>query len=668
GQTNLDGRLDAIEAKEASDYLDLNTKTTTNASNIASTNSRLDGIIANAGNGTVPTELIDVRTGSDGINYATAGDAVRKQFNTINEAVGHAINTLPSSKKDGYYLNLSGGEVAHSSSFVTDYIEINSGMTVKVENVYLDASRSIVAYDKEKNPIEPILYGSTLTTLSFEVKEGWHYFRATGAIARGDIKAYYTGITQDILDATNNLKFQNKTLSNFEGSKLLTGDDLNNLTFGAYHSSSDTVTKALLNAPKGIRGSLKIIYIPIHDNKGIMYLVDAYSKTYVRQFNGNYWTDWEKFGNGISDPYNRTNIDRTELAPLIESFTPTLATWNATEFRWELDTGGRISADITVEANTPYLITVGYTKGTNQMGTWDNGTLFDVVLGDEKISIYALNDANWQVMLTPKTSGTAKLVLGSDLWKGFIYSCKVNKVNAFAIPNFSFSEADVKAYDTSIGIGMFTQQKLAYDASSDNQGKRNTALGMRTHENLDTGYDNTAVGYQAQMNMTNGLGNTAVGNKVQRNVTTGVYNTGVGWNAQANITTGNWNTALGLEAQLALTTGVNNVSVGRRSSDIMTTGSHNVHIGAHSGFYPKATIDSEGQVFVGQQTSQLTDGRQDRAIAIGQFAHADQDAIAIGAGVDAQANRIVIGSNKHESVKIAGKIINFNSDGTVTWS
>ncbi|WP_196756099.1 pyocin knob domain-containing protein, partial [Streptococcus parauberis] len=301
-----------------------------------------------------------------------------------NEAVGHAINTLPSSKKDGYYLNLSGGEVAHSSSFVTDYIEINSGMTVKVENVYLDASRSIVAYDKEKNPIEPILYGSALTTLSFEVKEGWHYFRATGAIARGDIKAYYTGITQDILDATNNLKFQNKTLSNFEGSKLLTGDDLNNLTFGAYHSSSDTVTKALLNAPKGIRGSLKIIYIPIHDNKGIMYLVDAYSKTYVRQFNGNYWTDWEKFGNGISDPYNRTNIDRTELAPLIESFTPTLATWNATEFRWELDTGGRISADITVEANTPYLITVGYTKGTNQMGTWDNGTLFDVVLGDEK--------------------------------------------------------------------------------------------------------------------------------------------------------------------------------------------------------------------------------------------------------------------------------------------
>lgn len=50
------------------------------STDIERTESRIDGLIANAGNGTVPSELTDMRVALDGQTYATAGEAVRKQF------------------------------------------------------------------------------------------------------------------------------------------------------------------------------------------------------------------------------------------------------------------------------------------------------------------------------------------------------------------------------------------------------------------------------------------------------------------------------------------------------------------------------------------------------------------------------------------------------------
>ena len=56
------------------------------AQDVTRTESRIDNLIANAGNGTVPSELIDMRVGADGKVRGTAGNAMREQFQVVNMA------------------------------------------------------------------------------------------------------------------------------------------------------------------------------------------------------------------------------------------------------------------------------------------------------------------------------------------------------------------------------------------------------------------------------------------------------------------------------------------------------------------------------------------------------------------------------------------------------
>ena len=78
----LGARLDGLDAEDA----DLQSQINTNKTSITNTDSRIDNLIANAGNGTVPSELIDMRVGADGKVRGTAGNAMREQFQVVNMA------------------------------------------------------------------------------------------------------------------------------------------------------------------------------------------------------------------------------------------------------------------------------------------------------------------------------------------------------------------------------------------------------------------------------------------------------------------------------------------------------------------------------------------------------------------------------------------------------
>lgn len=71
-EATLGDRLQSMDGKIS--------QTTTD---ITRTEARIDGLIANAGNGTVPSELTDMRVAVSGKKYSTAGEAVRNQFKNV---------------------------------------------------------------------------------------------------------------------------------------------------------------------------------------------------------------------------------------------------------------------------------------------------------------------------------------------------------------------------------------------------------------------------------------------------------------------------------------------------------------------------------------------------------------------------------------------------------
>ena len=73
--------------------------------NVNSIRSRIDNIIANSTSTEGNSELIDIRTGSDGTVYGSAGSAVRKQLGAIIDKQNAAFNSIPISWKYGKSLD-----------------------------------------------------------------------------------------------------------------------------------------------------------------------------------------------------------------------------------------------------------------------------------------------------------------------------------------------------------------------------------------------------------------------------------------------------------------------------------------------------------------------------------------------------------------------------------
>lgn len=136
GQSSLDARLDGLDAKDT----DLQNKINT-----------------------IFSEVSDIRIGFDGKTYATAGDAVRKQFLGINEKLTKITkpdgNKLVYSKYGGnnlinkndliagYYINSSGVMTQSEPWCATDYIDVS-------DHVYLNLQRGVGLsswYDSGKN-------------------------------------------------------------------------------------------------------------------------------------------------------------------------------------------------------------------------------------------------------------------------------------------------------------------------------------------------------------------------------------------------------------------------------------------------------------------------------------------------------------------------------------
>ena len=80
--SELTQQTDTIDSKVDNAVTTLNSTVTTAENRI---NARVDNIIVNSSSTEGNSELIDIRSGADGVTYTTAGKAVRKQLTNIAE-------------------------------------------------------------------------------------------------------------------------------------------------------------------------------------------------------------------------------------------------------------------------------------------------------------------------------------------------------------------------------------------------------------------------------------------------------------------------------------------------------------------------------------------------------------------------------------------------------
>lgn len=124
--------------------------------------SRIDGLIANAGNGTAPSELIDLRVGFDGKKYDTAGKAVREQLkNKADLVVGTNLINFEDAEK-GYYISYASGGKTAVADFQINYWSVVAGtryysnVTANVHVAFFDASnRFLTGFLNQKSFVAP---------------------------------------------------------------------------------------------------------------------------------------------------------------------------------------------------------------------------------------------------------------------------------------------------------------------------------------------------------------------------------------------------------------------------------------------------------------------------------------------------------------------------------
>ena len=111
---------------------------------------------------------------------------------------------------------------------------------------------------------------------------------------------------------------------------------------------------------------------------------------------------------------------------------------------------------------------------------------------------------------------------------------------------------------------------------------RNTLLGYKAGEQINSGDDNTFVGHKAGDVVTSGYKNVGVGAEVLPNLTSGYRNVAVGWEAGRSMSSGYNNTAIGDMAGRTFVSASECIAIGYHAASNFGSGSRVIGIGAES--------------------------------------------------------------------------------------
>lgn len=165
----------------------------------ARTNSRIDNIIAHNNDTEGNSELVDIRTGTDGTVYASAGTAVREQLFNITDRQDNAFNSVNAEWINGKSLN-GETEITQANRCITDYIEL-SGRTLEV----IVPDNSLVSYNVLfYNSNKEFIADSGNKTVSgtyngFTNNQYCKYFRIRAGFSDDSTPSYYPVLTNRLI-------------------------------------------------------------------------------------------------------------------------------------------------------------------------------------------------------------------------------------------------------------------------------------------------------------------------------------------------------------------------------------------------------------------------------------------------------------------------------------
>lgn len=224
-KTNLNNKINENKTTVDNNINEINSQLETKANEIdlEAERKRIDNIVAQP-----PTvdnaETVDIRVGTDGTIYDSAGTAVRTQFNNVENTflnsgmykVTELIDNEKDSRERGY---LNKGVFSNNTGYNTNFYDVTSGNKITVNGVYIKNVKFYVVefLDKNNGYISEVNNGDTFTggVVNFKVRvpENATKMAVTTAIGTfDDVKYNKDSINVTLINDVENIRDMKNTI------------------------------------------------------------------------------------------------------------------------------------------------------------------------------------------------------------------------------------------------------------------------------------------------------------------------------------------------------------------------------------------------------------------------------------------------------------------------
>lgn len=639
------GSVVTIEDPEPSIYAEI-------LSRYADLATRFNNIIANAGDLTNNTELIDARVGADGVVYDTLGEAIRGQVGSLSEDIPHEILSR-------FY---------------------NNGFTVKDRQLF-DCYNYIKYYNKYKKADGSIISNKNIFGCAIEIngKVGDTY-----SFNFLDLDAEYSGQWEYVQMYTSDKipDIEDIISSDEEGTTSAYGHK------GFCSLKNNKKYLIIAVATKPLSSMTQDIFDVLSKKLVVRKLPpdykNYYDETYYYYYNLN--VNKENLSQEILDmlEYHDIGVDSVRYYPSLVLKTGNNLLSSDTSVNlgdgWAGDYEGGFSYSGTGLGELEFEFETN--KSTNYIIEFDTETNSEkgisLTIGEEPIVDSYNGDTHMCIGI--KSNGGKLRFIPKENWNNVLKNVTLKELSTNGENEVILDVRNISNGNMTNLLTGFWNVSIGPDSMLSNQnGSRNVAIGLNSMVNLKSGTRNIAIGTFSMPFITEGDRNIAIGadslySVDKREKSVAYDNVAIGKACMSNGELVRNNVAIGTNALANNTENAeNNVSIGYNAG--YYADADNTHVGYNAGYYTKGKRNASLGSKAGSQTYVTGDDN----VAVGYNSGIDNtgcsaqnvknvsNTVAIGSRVKVKnSNEARIGNNE-QTVFLAGKKIIFNEDGSVTW-